>query len=75
LRYEDEFVRHKLLDSIGDFSLLGMPILGHIVTRKSGHAFNHAFLERFFSEKASWHTQTLPEPAAVAPKTAKSLAI
>lgn len=75
LRYEDEFVRHKLLDSIGDFSLLGMPILGHIVTRKSGHAFNHAFLERFFSEKASWHTQTLPKPAAVASKTAKSLAI
>ena len=75
LRYEDEFVRHKLLDSIGDFSLLGMPILGHIVTRKSGHAFNHAFLERFFTEKASWHTQTLPKPAAVASKTAKSLAI
>ena len=75
LRFEDEFVRHKLLDSIGDFSLLGMPILGHIVTRKSGHAFNHAFLERFFSEKTSWHTQTLPEPAPVAPKTAKSLAI
>ena len=75
LRYEDEFVRHKLLDSIGDFSLLGMPILGHIVTRKTGHAFNHAFLERFFSEKTSWHTQTLPGPAAVAPKTAKSLAI
>lgn len=75
LRYEDEFVRHKLLDSIGDFSLLGMPILGHIVTRKSGHAFNHAFLERFFSKKASWQTQTLPGPAAVASKTAKSLAI
>jgi UDP-3-O-[3-hydroxymyristoyl] N-acetylglucosamine deacetylase len=75
LRFEDEFVRHKLLDSIGDFSLLGMPILGHIVTRKSGHAFNHAFLDRFFSEKASWHTQSLPEPAVVASKTAKSLAI
>jgi UDP-3-O-[3-hydroxymyristoyl] N-acetylglucosamine deacetylase len=75
LRYQDEFVRHKLLDCIGDFSLLGMPILGHIVTRKSGHAFNHAFLERFFSEKTSWHTQTLLEPAAVPSKTAKSLAI
>ena len=75
LRYQDEFVRHKLLDCIGDFSLLGMPILGHIVTRKSGHAFNHAFLERFFSDKASWHTQTFQEPAAVPSKTAKSLAI
>ncbi|MGB5750845.1 MAG: UDP-3-O-acyl-N-acetylglucosamine deacetylase [Desulfobacterales bacterium] len=75
LRYQDEFVRHKLLDCIGDFSLLGMPILGHIVTRKSGHAFNHAFLERFFNDKASWHTQTFQEPAAVPSKTAKSLAI
>ena len=75
LRYQDEFVRHKLLDCIGDFSLLGMPILAHIVTRKSGHAFNHAFLERFFNEKASWQTQTLIEPAVVPSKTVKSLAI
>jgi UDP-3-O-[3-hydroxymyristoyl] N-acetylglucosamine deacetylase len=75
LRYQDEFVRHKLLDCIGDFSLLGMPILGHIVTRKSGHAFNHAFLKRFFNEKASWQTQTLQEPATVPSKTVKSLAI
>jgi len=75
LRYQDEFVRHKLLDCIGDFSLLGMPILGHIITRKSGHAFNHAFLEKFFNEKSSWHTQTLLEPAALPSKTAKSLAI
>jgi UDP-3-O-[3-hydroxymyristoyl] N-acetylglucosamine deacetylase len=75
LRYQDEFVRHKLLDCIGDFSLLGMPILGHIVTRKSGHAFNHAFLKRFFNHKASWHTQTLQEPVAAPSKTAKSLAI
>lgn len=75
LRYQDEFVRHKLLDCIGDFALLGMPILAHIVTRKSGHAFNHAFLEKFFNEKASWQTQTLIEPAAVPSKTVKSLAI
>ena len=75
LRYRDEFVRHKLLDCIGDFSLLGMPILGHIVTKKSGHAFNHAFLEKFFNKKTSWQTQTLPFPPDPAHKTAKSLAI
>ena len=75
LRYQDEFVRHKLLDCIGDFSLLGMPILGHIVTSKSGHAFNHAFLERFFSKKASWQTLTLPESPTPLHKTVKSLAI
>ena len=75
LRYKDEFVRHKLLDCIGDFSLLGMPILGHIVTKKSGHAFNHAFLEKFFSNKTCWETQTLPFPPDPAHKTVKSLAI
>jgi UDP-3-O-[3-hydroxymyristoyl] N-acetylglucosamine deacetylase len=75
LRYPDEFVRHKLLDCIGDFSLLGMPILGHIVTRKSGHAFNHAFLERFFNNKASWQTRTLAGPAEPPRTAAKSLAI
>jgi UDP-3-O-[3-hydroxymyristoyl] N-acetylglucosamine deacetylase len=75
LRFRDEFVRHKLLDCIGDFSLLGMPILGHIVTIKSGHAFNHAFLEKFFNKKACWQTQTLPASPNPAPKTVKSLAI
>lgn len=75
LRYPDEFVRHKLLDCIGDFSLLGMPILAHIVTHKSGHAFNHAFLENFFSNKTSWQTLTLNKPADPACGTAKSLAI
>ena len=75
LRYQDEFVRHKLLDCIGDFALLGMPILAHIVTRKSGHAFNHAFLENFFNNKASWQTLTLDRPADLPCGAAKSLAI
>jgi len=75
LRYRDEFVRHKLLDCIGDFSLLGMPILAHIVTHKSGHAFNHAFLEKFFNKKESWQTQTFQKPAETPRKAAKSLAI
>lgn len=75
LRYQDEFVRHKLLDCIGDFSLLGMPILAHIVTHKSGHAFNHAFLEKFFNKKESWQTQTFQKPVETPRKASKSLAI
>lgn len=59
LRYADEFVRHKLLDCVGDFSLLGMPILGHIKTHKSGHQFNHAFLEKFFASRNKWETGLL----------------
>ncbi len=56
LRYTDEFVRHKILDCIGDLSLLGMPIIGHIVAHKSGHALNHALLKRFMDQKSCWQT-------------------
>ncbi len=61
LRFPDEFVRHKVLDCIGDISLLGMPILGHVVMKKSGHAFNHAFLRKLFSEKTAWATRNWTE--------------
>jgi len=61
LRYADEFVRHKILDCIGDFSLLGLPILGHVELFKSGHHFNHEFLKEFFAQKSCWETTTLLE--------------
>ncbi|MBL0712942.1 MAG: UDP-3-O-acyl-N-acetylglucosamine deacetylase [Desulfosarcina sp.] len=67
LRFEDEFVRHKVLDCIGDFSLLGMPIMGHIVTHKSGHAFNLAFLDKLFNTKDAWLTCTRPAYPVSAP--------
>ena len=41
LRYRDEFVRHKVLDLVGDLTLLGRPVLGHIVARNAGHALNY----------------------------------
>ncbi|MBW1649330.1 MAG: UDP-3-O-acyl-N-acetylglucosamine deacetylase [Deltaproteobacteria bacterium] len=60
LRFKDEFVRHKILDCLGDFSLIGMPIIGHIKVHKSGHAFNHLFLKKIFEEKKSWETKSAP---------------
>jgi len=75
LRYPDEFVRHKILDCLGDFSLLGMPILGHLVVHKSGHQFNHAFLEKFFSQKASWETCAVSKQCQIPSSQSKSLAI
>jgi UDP-3-O-[3-hydroxymyristoyl] N-acetylglucosamine deacetylase len=75
LRYKDEFVRHKILDCIGDFSLLGMPILGHVVVSKSGHAFNHAFLKKFFFQKESWETRTINNENELPSYEPKSLAI
>ncbi len=56
LRYPDEFVRHKLLDSLGDFSLLGMAVQGHIFTHKSGHTLNHLFIKKFLENKDAWET-------------------
>ena len=56
LRYPDELVRHKLLDSLGDFSLLGMPIQGHIISHKSGHTLNHLFIKTFLDNKNAWET-------------------
>jgi UDP-3-O-[3-hydroxymyristoyl] N-acetylglucosamine deacetylase len=54
LRYQDEFVRHKILDLIGDFSLAGMPIMGHIVAHKSGHGLNAQMVGKLLSSTQSW---------------------
>ena len=54
LRFPDEFVRHKVLDSIGDFSLLGFPIYGHIIASKSGHSSNVKFLKKLLATPDSW---------------------
>ncbi len=54
LRYQDEFVRHKILDLIGDFSLAGMPIMGHIVAHKSGHGLNAQMVSKLLGSTQSW---------------------
>lgn len=54
LRYKDEFVRHKILDLIGDLSLLGFPIYGHIIANKSGHTTNLKFLRKLLSCPTHW---------------------
>lgn len=58
LRFKDEFVRHKVLDSIGDFSLIGFPIYGHIIANKSGHSANIRFLKKLLSTPDSWDILT-----------------
>ncbi|NWF75682.1 MAG: UDP-3-O-acyl-N-acetylglucosamine deacetylase [Nitrospirae bacterium] len=54
LRFKDEFVRHKILDLIGDMSLLGYPICGHIIANKSGHSTNLKFLKKLLSLPSQW---------------------
>jgi UDP-3-O-[3-hydroxymyristoyl] N-acetylglucosamine deacetylase len=54
LRYEDEFVRHKIVDIMGDIALLGCPILGHIVAHKSGHGQHLKLMEAIAVSPESW---------------------
>jgi UDP-3-O-[3-hydroxymyristoyl] N-acetylglucosamine deacetylase len=54
LRFEDEFVRHKILDVIGDLALVGHPIIGHVVAHRGGHALHTAFASRIVEESDAW---------------------
>ena len=54
LRFKDEFVRHKILDIIGDFSLLGYPVYGHIIAHRPGHSLNVKFLRKLLLSADSW---------------------
>jgi UDP-3-O-[3-hydroxymyristoyl] N-acetylglucosamine deacetylase len=54
LRYDDEFVRHKILDCVGDLYLAGAPISGHFQGFRSGHAMNHAIVRALFADPTAW---------------------
>jgi UDP-3-O-[3-hydroxymyristoyl] N-acetylglucosamine deacetylase len=54
LRFPDEFVRHKVLDAMGDVALFGCPVIGHLRVHKSGHALNHRLVEKVLSDPASF---------------------
>ena len=54
LRYEDEFVKHKVLDAIGDLYLLGHPLIGAFSGYKSGHALNNKLLRGCSSRRSAW---------------------
>ncbi len=66
LRFADEFIRHKLLDAIGDLYLLGKPLLGAFSAHKSGHALNNRLLRALLAEQTAFETVTF-ERAEEAP--------
>jgi UDP-3-O-[3-hydroxymyristoyl] N-acetylglucosamine deacetylase len=66
LRYEDEFVKHKILDAIGDLYLLGNSLIGEFRAVKSGHALNNAVLRKLISEPDAWEVVTF-EDTSLAP--------
>ncbi|MBT5483193.1 MAG: UDP-3-O-[3-hydroxymyristoyl] N-acetylglucosamine deacetylase [Pseudohongiellaceae bacterium] len=63
LRYEDEFVKHKILDSIGDLYLLGKTLIGEFHGYKSGHALNNALLRKLITSEDCWEIVTFDEEA------------
>jgi UDP-3-O-[3-hydroxymyristoyl] N-acetylglucosamine deacetylase len=54
LRFSDEFVRHKVLDLIGDFSLLGLPFIGHLIADRSGHALHTRLVKQILDHPECW---------------------
>jgi len=66
LRFEDECVRHKMLDVIGDLALVGHPIIGHLVAHRGGHALHTAFAAKVLEESDAWRLVETPVDAAIA---------
>ena len=65
LRYGDEFVRHKILDAVGDLYLAGHAIIGAFEGYKSGHALNNKLVRALLAERSAWEEVTFPDPAIV----------
>ena len=62
LRFTDEFVRHKILDIIGDLALLGMTLLGRVKAERSGHLLHAALMSSLLRNRAAWEIVDLPAP-------------
>jgi UDP-3-O-[3-hydroxymyristoyl] N-acetylglucosamine deacetylase len=63
LRFDDEFVRHKILDLVGDLSLVGHPVVAHAVVHRGGHALHTAMAAQLLQERDAW--QLVESPSAV----------
>ncbi len=72
LRFEDEFVRHKILDVIGDLALVGHPIIGHVVAHRGGHAIHARFAQKILDDVDAWRlVESSVDPADDAPASIK----
>jgi UDP-3-O-[3-hydroxymyristoyl] N-acetylglucosamine deacetylase len=64
LRFKDEFVRHKMLDLLGDFALIGQPVLGHLAGDRAGHALHTRFVAELLESTSHWVVDTPSEMTA-----------
>lgn len=70
LRMPDEFVRHKMLDAVGDLALAGAPLVGRFVAHKSGHSLNNSLLRALFADDANWRLAPMSAGKALRAYTA-----
>jgi UDP-3-O-[3-hydroxymyristoyl] N-acetylglucosamine deacetylase len=70
LRFDDEFVRHKILDAVGDLALVGHPVIGHLVAHRAGHALHTEFAAKILEETHAWRLVEAGADAAVTPVAA-----
>jgi UDP-3-O-[3-hydroxymyristoyl] N-acetylglucosamine deacetylase len=63
LRFEDEFVKHKALDAVGDLYLVGHPLIGAFHGHKSGHAMNNLLVRALLADRTAWEEVTFAVPA------------
>src|SRR6187431_2392450 len=73
LRFEDEFVRHKILDAVGDLALVGRPVIGHLVAHRAGHALHTEFAARILEETHAWRLVQSPFDVPVVPAAAAAI--
>lgn len=66
LRFADEFVRHKVLDLIGDLALAGRRLMGRVIAQRAGHAMHIALVQRLLRDRSAWELVRLPEATAKA---------
>jgi UDP-3-O-[3-hydroxymyristoyl] N-acetylglucosamine deacetylase len=70
LRFADEYVRHKVLDLIGDLALAGRRIEGHVVAERAGHAMHTALVSRLLKDRSAWELAHVPMTAKPAESAA-----
>jgi UDP-3-O-[3-hydroxymyristoyl] N-acetylglucosamine deacetylase len=73
LRFNDEYVRHKVLDLIGDLALAGRRIEGHVVAERAGHAMHTALVSRLLKDRSAWELAHVPVDTASAEEESKSI--
>jgi UDP-3-O-[3-hydroxymyristoyl] N-acetylglucosamine deacetylase len=74
LRFPDEYVRHKVLDLIGDLALAGRRIEGHVVAERAGHAMHTALVSRLLKDRSAWELAHVPVAAESAGEAAATVA-